>query len=84
MAQTSGAVQSLSITTSQACVWIGPNLGNAEVLVINIASADDSATVAFKASMMDALGAALVSRQAVTATHGDQDAAITQLVINPV
>jgi len=83
MARTTGVVQSLTISTSQACTHIGPSPTNAELLVINITSRDDPAVSAFQTSMIDALAAALVSRRTVVATHGDQDATITQIVINP-
>lgn len=83
MAQTTGLVQSLTVSTSQACTQIGPDPNNAELLVISITSANDPAVIAFQTSMIDALAAALASRRAIVATHGDQDATITQVVINP-
>jgi hypothetical protein len=83
MAQTTGIVQSLTISTSQACAQIGPSPSNAELLVINITSRDDVAVVAFQTSIIDALAAALASGRPVVATHGDQDAIISQMVINP-
>lgn len=84
MAQTTGLVQSLSVSTSQACcVQIGPDPSNAELLVISVTNADDAAVTASKISMIELLAAALASRRAVVANHGDQDATITQLAINP-
>ena len=89
MAQTTGLVQSLTIGApldvggAGACTQIGPDPNNAELLFISITSANDPAVIAFQTSMIDALAAALASRRAVVATHGDQDATITQIVINP-
>ncbi len=84
MAQTTGLVQSLSVGTLQACcVQIGPDPSNAELLVISVTNADDAAVTASKISMIELLAAALASRRAVVANHGDQDATITQLAINP-
>jgi hypothetical protein len=82
MAQTTGIVQTLTISTSQVCTQIGPSPNNVELLTINITS-NDPAVIAFQTSMIDALAAALTSRRTIVASHGDQDAIISQVVINP-
>jgi hypothetical protein len=83
MAQTTGFVQKLTIDTSQACAFIGTDLPHAEVLVVNISSRDDAATVAFQTSIIDTLAAAMSGRRTVVAGHGDQSAIITGIAINP-
>ncbi len=83
MALTTGLVQSLTINTSQVCVTIGDNPTNAELLILNVASDSDAATLALQASMTDALSAAMVTRRSVTATHGDQDALISRVAVDP-
>jgi len=89
MAQTTGLVQSLTVslniegTANSICVWIGASSGNAELLTVTLASTDDAATLALKGNMIDALSAALVSRGGVTASHDDNSATLTQLVVNP-
>ena len=83
MAQTTGLVQRLSILTSEvACVWIGPRANNAEVLVVT--NDGTSADVAFAGSLIQMLTAASTNFRAVIATHGDTDAKITALQIDPV
>jgi len=89
MAQTIGLVQKLIImpelTSNQAlaCVWIGPTPANAELLMVNRLDTDSSHAGAFKNSIVDALVTALVSRREVVADHGDSDALITSLTIEP-
>jgi hypothetical protein len=83
VAQTSGLVQRLSIFSSTAaCVWIGPRPDNAELLLVtNDGSTADSA---FAGSLIQILAAASTNFRAVIATHGDNDAKITALQIDPV
>jgi hypothetical protein len=83
MAQTTGLVQRLSILSpTAACVWIGPRANNAEVLVVT--NSGTSADVAFAGSLIQMLTAASTNFRAVIATHGDADAKITALQIDPV
>jgi len=82
MAQTTGLVQRLSTGTVFSCAWIGPNASNTELLfVTSDGSVEDSA---FAAAMVDTLSAALTNYRAVTAFHGDHDAKITGLTVDPV
>ena len=83
MATTTGFVQRLSVFgTAQACAWIGPTPTNTELLVVvNDGSAGE---VAFAASAIDTLGAAMMHRREVAAGHGDTSSAITAVTINPI
>jgi len=89
MAQTTGLVQKLSIipgsgsAAAMACVWIGPTPDNTELLLVQRLSTTSAQAGAFKNSIVDALVTALVSRREVVATHGDSDALITTLAIEP-
>ncbi len=88
MATTTGLVQKLTIlpgsSVSMACVWIGPTPSDTELLSVQRSSTDASQVGAFKNSIVDALATAMVSRREVTVGHGDSDAIITSLVIDPV
>ncbi|BDC46031.1 hypothetical protein PTKU15_93280 [Paraburkholderia terrae] len=83
MAQTTGLVQRLNIfSPTAACVWIGPRPNNAEVLLVtNDGSAADSA---FAGTLIETLASAATNFRAVVATHGNTDAKITALQIDPV
>ena len=83
MAQTTGLVQRLSILSSTAaCVWIGPRPDNTEVLIVtNNGTTSDSA---FASTLIQALAAASTNFRAVIATHGASSAQITSLNIDPV
>jgi hypothetical protein len=83
VAQTTGLVQRLNVFSSTAaCVWIGPRPDNAEILLVtNDGSTADSA---FAMSLVQTLAAAATNFRAVIATHGDTDAKITALQIDPV
>ena len=83
MAQTTGLVQRLSILSSTAaCVWIGPRPDNTEVLIVtNNGTTSDSA---FASTLIQALAAASTNFRAVVATHGASSAQITSLNIDPV
>jgi hypothetical protein len=83
MADTTGLVQQLSVFSGPiACAWIGPTSTNTEVLVVgNDGSAGD---IAFAESLIQTLSAAATNYRAVVASHGDTDAAITSLRIDPV
>lgn len=86
MAETKGLVQQLKVTPALviAWVWIGPTPTNTEVLYI-LRPSDAAANVGeFQNSMVDALAAALVNRREVAAIHGESDAEITTLRIDPV
>lgn len=87
MAETAGLVQKLTFTqfgsTSYGCVWIGPTPSNTEFLFIKRLNADAENVGALKNSMMDALATAMVNRREVVAIHGNSDAIITALRIDP-
>jgi len=83
MAQTTGLVQRLSILSPTiACVWLGPRPNNAEVLLVT--SDGSTADSAFASSLIQTLAAASTNFRAVIATHGDTNAKITALQIDPV
>jgi hypothetical protein len=82
MAQTSGLVQKLTVGGSFACVWIGPNTTNTELLVVT--SDGSPADAAFAGTLVDTLSAALTNYRAVVAFHGDTSAKITAVTIEPV
>lgn len=83
MAQTTGLVQRLTVLSSTAaCVWIGPRPNNTELLVVtNDGSTADSA---FANTVIQTLAAASTNFRAVIATHGNTSAKITMLQIDPV
>lgn len=82
MATTTGLVQLLSVASGAACVWIGPRADNAEILTVS--SDGTSADTAFAGSLIQMLTAASTNFREVIATHGDNDAKITALQIDPV
>jgi hypothetical protein len=83
MAETTGLVQQLSVFAGPlACAWIGPTATNTEVLVIS--SDGSAASTAFAETVIQTLSAAATNYRAVVAGHGDSDAAITSLQIDPV
>ena len=83
MAETTGLVQQLAVFSGPiACAWIGPTSTNTEVLVV--ANDGTAADIAFAGSLIQALAAAATNFRAVVASHGDTDAAITSLNIDPV
>jgi hypothetical protein len=83
MAETTGLVQQLSVFAGPlACAWIGPTATNTEVLVIS--SDGSAASTAFAETVIQTLSAAATNYRAVVAGHGDSDAAITSLRIDPV
>ena len=84
MAQTTGFVQTMTLSPTSACTEIGPSPDNTELLTINISTGDDAAAIALKTSMIDALAAAMAVRRAVVANHGDQDAIISQVAIHAI
>ncbi len=83
MAETIGLVQRLSILTDTVtCVWIGPTPDNTEVLLV---SNDGSTTDAsFANSMIHALASASTNYREVAAVHGDSDATVTSVRIEPI
>lgn len=89
MAQTQGFVQRLNIIPGQGnasaigCAWIGPSPSNAELLAVTRESSDSAQAGDLKVSIVDALATAQVNRREVTVQHGDNDAVITSLQINP-
>jgi hypothetical protein len=83
MAETTGLVQRLSILTNDVtCVWIGPTPENAEILLVS----NDGSTLdaSFANSMIHALAAASTNYRQVVAVHGDTDATITSVQIEPI
>jgi hypothetical protein len=82
VAETSGLVQKLSVGQSFSCAWIGPTPTNTELLLVT--SSGSAADAAFAGSLVDTLSAALTNYRAVVAVHGDHDAKITALRIDPV
>ena len=88
MAQTTGLVQRLTIlpgtgSSSFGCVWIGATPTNTELLLIQRMDTDSEHRGAFMNSILDALTTAQVNRREVVAEHGDNDALITNLRIDP-
>jgi hypothetical protein len=85
MAETAGLVQRLAVLpgSATACAWIGPTITDTELLFVLREAGESAASGAFENSMVDALTAALVSRREVVAIHGDTDARITSLRIDP-
>ncbi|MER5472553.1 hypothetical protein [Streptomyces sp. NPDC002685] len=83
MATTTGQVQQLSILSrNTACAWIGPTPDNVEVLIVsNDGSAADTA---YAANLVQSLAAAATNYRIVAAGHGDSDAIITTVQIDPV
>ncbi len=84
--KTTGLVQRLSITAGNiglACAWIGPTPTNTELLFILRDNSDPADVGTFKNSIVDALVTAQVGRREVVATHGDSDAEIFNLNIEP-
>lgn len=88
MAETKGLVQKLKIipgagNSSFACAFIGPSPTNTELLLVLRENTDSAHAGSFKNSMVDALATAMVGRREVVAVHGDTDALITGLRIEP-
>jgi hypothetical protein len=89
MAQTTGLVQKLSIlpgagsAASFCCVWVGASPTNTELLTVLQEAGDSAQAGSFKASMVEGLVAAQVNRREVVVVHGDDDALITSVTINP-
>jgi hypothetical protein len=83
MAETSGLVQRLSILTDTlTCVWIGPTPENTEILLVTNDGSGPNA--AFANSMIQALAAASTNYRGVVAVHGDSDATITSIRVDPI
>jgi len=83
MAETRGLVQRLSILSNTVtCVWVGPTPNNVEALVVS----NDGSTLgsAFATSLIHTLMAASSNYREVIAVHGDNDATITSLRVEPV
>lgn len=83
MAQTTGLVQRLTVVSrTLTCVWIGPTPNNTELLIV---SSDDSpGGSAFAANLVQTLAAAATNYRRVAATHGNSDAKITAVRVDPV
>jgi hypothetical protein len=75
MAQTIGLVQRLKVTSPPILAWvyIGPAPNDTDVLVILQPNGLGPEDAAFRASMVDALSAALVTQREVIATHNNND-----------
>lgn len=83
MAETIGLVQRLSILTDRiTCVWIGPTPGNTEILLVS--NDGSTADANFAISMIHALASASTNYREVVAVHGDSDATITSVRIEPI
>lgn len=83
MAETTGLVQRLTVVSKTlTCVWIGPNPTNTEVLSVNSDSSADGS--AFAANLVQTLAAASTNYRRVAAIHGDSDAKITAVRVDPV
>jgi hypothetical protein len=83
MAETTGLVQQLNVLPgTTACAWIGPTSSNTELLVVTNDGSD--AEIAFAGSLVQTLAAAATNFRAVVAFHGDSDAIISSLRIDPV
>jgi hypothetical protein len=78
MAQTIGLVQRLKVTSPPILAWvyIGPAPDDTDVLLILQPNGLGPEDAAFRASMVDALGSALVTQHEVIATHGNNDVEI--------
>jgi NAD-dependent SIR2 family protein deacetylase len=82
VAQTTGLVQKLTVGEIFSCAWIGPTPNNTELLLLQ--NDGSPASVAFYTTAIDTLSAALTNYRAVVAIHGDSDATVTGLRIDPV
>lgn len=83
MAQTIGLVQRLKVTPPPILAWvyIGPAPEDTQVLVVlqpNNAGPEDAA---FRASMVDFLGSALVTRTQVITTHDNNGVEILSVEV---
>jgi hypothetical protein len=85
MAETAGLVQRLTVLpdAALACAWIGPSPTNTELLFVARTGSDSAQQGAFKSSIVDALMTAVASRREVVAIHGNSDAEIIGLRIDP-
>lgn len=83
---TTGVVQKVTVLpgVALACAWVGPTADNSELLYVLRDNNESDAEGAFENSMVDALVAAAVSQRQVVAFHGNNDARITSLRIDPV
>jgi len=83
MAETKGLVQRITmITDTLTCVWIGANPTNVEALLVT--HDGTRAGAAFAATMVQALTSASCNYREVVAVHGDNNARITSVRIEPV
>jgi len=83
MAEIIGLVQRLSILTDTlTCVWIGPTPTNTEILLVT--NDGSVAGAAFSNTMIHALASASTNYREVVAVHGDTDATITSVRIEPI
>jgi hypothetical protein len=83
MAQTIGLVQRMAIVSETVtCVWIGPTPNNTEALVVtNDGTSHDSA---FANTLIQILAAAATNYRQVVGIHGNSDAKITAVRIEPI
>jgi hypothetical protein len=81
MAQTIGLVQRLKVTPPPILAWvyIGATPIDTDLLVVLQPHSAGPEDAAFNASLVDALSTALVSRQQVIATHGNNDIEISAI-----
>ena len=85
MAVTTGLVHRVKLIPGNFRAWayIGPAANDTTLLLVEAGDPDNPTEVAFRASMAEALSSALVSRRQVNATHGDNNATITQIEFVP-
>lgn len=83
MAETTGLVQRLSVVSETlTCVWIGPTPNNTEALILtNNGTTQDAA---FANVLIQCLASASTNYRQVVAVHGDSDAKITSVRIEPI
>lgn len=84
MAQTTGLVQRLKVTSPPILAWvyIGPSAVDTDLLLVVQDAAAPPEEAAAQASLVDALSYALVSNLEVIATHGSADILITTVELN--
>lgn len=83
MAETTGLVQRISVLTETlSCAWIGPTPNNTEVLLVQNDGTPEGS--AFANSLIRTLAAASTNYRQVVAVHGDEDANITAVRIEPI
>jgi hypothetical protein len=82
MAETTGLVQRISVGSAFTCVWVGPTPTNTELLLVM----DDgtAAGAATAGNLTQALVTASTNYRPVSAIHGDNNARVTAVRVDPV